>query len=339
MSRPVRGARRVALCALPLLAAGCSGWQSALDPKGPNAAAQADLFWLFTGVCTAVWVLVVGAVVFAILGRRAPEPDPLPLDPRRERRVTTVVAISVVLTGVVLLVLTGFSYATQKKLYDPKTESTTLRITGHMWWWEILYENPQTDRIFTTANEIHIPVGEPITIKLASSDVIHSFWVPNLSGKLDLIPGRENVLRLAADQPGTYRGQCAEFCGFQHAHMSLLVIAESKEDFDKWKEGQIKAAEPPSNDESKKGLETFLGSPCVMCHSIRGTPAGSRVGPDLTHIASRQTLAAGTLPRTRGTLAAWILDPQTIKPGAKMPTAMLLPEQLDALLAYMEGLQ
>jgi cytochrome c oxidase subunit 2 len=195
------------------------------------------------------------------------------------------------------------------------------------------------ERSFTTANEIHLPVGEPITVKLTSSDVIHSFWVPALMGKQDAIPGRENQIGFSVDKPGVYRGQCAEFCGLQHAHMGMVVFADTKDAFEAWRNGQIADAAAPTQIEQQKGQEVFLSHPCVACHTIRGTDAGGRTGPDLTHLASRTTLAAGTLPLNRGSLAAWITDPHGIKPGVDMPLIPLEPDALQSLASYLEGLK
>ena len=193
--------------------------------------------------------------------------------------------------------------------------------------------------MFDTANELHIPVGRPVVVKLQSPDVIHSLWVPNLAGKKDLIPGRTTALRLRADQPGIYRGQCAEFCGFQHAKMALLVIAEHPEEYERWAQSQRESARMPESDLAKRGQRVFLTAPCVMCHAIQGTPANGKTGPDLTHVASRRTLAAATVPNTRGYLAGWIVDPQHIKPGTNMPAITLAPDDLQALLAYLESLR
>jgi cytochrome c oxidase subunit 2 len=335
----MRRRSRVALLPLLALPAACQGWQSALDPKGPQAQALADLFWIFTGVCSAVWVLVMIALAAALLRRHRERLDPLAVDPATERRSTIVVSSAVALTAVILLVLTGFSYATQKNLFGAKSPGLTLSVTGHQWWWEVRYEDPQPDRTFTTANEIHVPVGEPVTIKLTSSDVIHSFWVPSLMGKQDLITGRQNEIQFVAERPGVYRGQCAEFCGWQHAHMALLFVARPREEFEAWRAQQLKAAEPPTGEEQRRGQEVFLSKPCIMCHTIRGTSAGGRVGPDLTHVGSRRSIAAGTLPRSRGTLAAWIVDPQGIKPGVNMPVMELEPDELNVLAGYLEGLK
>jgi cytochrome c oxidase subunit II len=324
---------------LPLLVSGCGGWQSALDPRGPQAGDISWLFWGFTWFLSLVWVATMVALAIALWPRRRAREDAIGAEPARERRKMMIVGGAVAFTGLSVLALTGLSYGGQKRFYSARPESLTVRLTGHQWWWEARYEDAQPSRIFTTANEIHIPVGERVTFQLASSDVIHSFWVPNLSGKLDLIPGVDNRLQLVADNPGVYRGQCAEFCGYQHAHMGLIVVAEPRETFDAWREAQLRAAATPADDESRRGQQVFLSKPCISCHTVRGTPAGGRVGPDLTHLGSRQYLASARLPLTRGTLAAWIIDPQTIKPGAHMPMTGVAPDEVDPLLTFLTGLR
>jgi cytochrome c oxidase subunit 2 len=184
-----------------------------------------------------------------------------------------------------------------------------------------------------------VPVGRPVVVELRSADVIHGFWIPNLGVKRDLIPGETTSIWFQADAPGVYRGQCAEFCGHQHAKMALLVVAEPADSFAGWLARQRDSASTPADSLARRGQEVFLASSCVMCHAIQGTPAGSRVGPNLTHLAGRGTLAAGTLPNTRGNLAGWILDPQRIKPGVRMPPNEIAPDDLHALLAYLEGLK
>jgi cytochrome c oxidase subunit 2 len=331
--------RQVSLVAPIACLTACQEWQSALHPRGPEARQLADLFWIFTAVTGVVWLLTMLVLLAALLRRRAPPRDPLATDPVTERRMTAIVSTAVGLTGLTVLVLTGLSYASQRDLYSGKGEGLTIRVNGHQFWWEVTYEDAEPYKTFTTANEIHIPVGEPVTVKLNASDVIHSFWVPSLFGKQDLIPGRENAIRFTAEREGTYRGQCAEFCGWQHAHMGLLVVARPKEAFERWREQQIRPADPPADPERQKGLQVFLSKPCVMCHSVRGTPAGGRVAPDLTHVGSRQTLAAAMLPMSRGNLAAWIVDPQSIKPGVNMPLTKLEPDEIDPLVSYLEGLK
>ncbi|MBV8564827.1 MAG: cytochrome c oxidase subunit II [Methylobacteriaceae bacterium] len=315
--------------------------QSALDPHSPQGERLRDLIWIFTAVCGVVWLAVMIALAIAVWRRRASAaPEPSALERAAELRLTIIVGALVGMTAVTVLALTGLSYATQKRVLGrPLAAGMALLVTGHQWWWEVEYKDDEPARTFTTANEIHVPVGVPVTIRLRADDVIHSFWVPSLMGKEDLIPGRENSIRFTAARAGIYRGQCAEFCGAQHAHMALLVVAQEKPDFDAWRDGQIRSADDPNEPERQKGLAAFLAKPCVMCHAVRGTSAAARVGPDLTHVGSRMTLAAGTLPLSRGTLAAWLADPQGVKPGSQMPFVQLDPDELNAISAYLEGLK
>jgi len=214
-----------------------------------------------------------------------------------------------------------------------------INLIGHQWWWEAEYEAAVPSQRFRTANELHIPVGRPVVFKVTSRDVIHSFWVPNLHGKRDLIPGYTTSIWLQADKPGFYRGQCAEFCGYQHAKMALYVTAESQAEFENWSADQRKEAPQPTSEEQMRGRDVFLHSTCTQCHTIRGTIAGAVLGPDLTHLATRGTIAAGTLPNQRGHLAGWILDSQSIKPGNRMPPNSIAGDDLQALLTYLESLK
>jgi cytochrome c oxidase subunit 2 len=204
-----------------------------------------------------------------------------------------------------------------------------------MWWWEVRY--PEQDIV--TANEIHIPAGEPVRLELASADVIHSFWVPRLNGKRDLIPGMENVFWIQADEPGVYRGQCGEYCGAQHANMAFHVIALPRDEFNAWLAARTKLPPQPATAAAQRGAQIFRTAGCVQCHAIRGTQASGNAGPDLTHLGSRGTIGAAMLPNTRGNLAAWIADPQAIKPGIKMPRTFLAADDLQALVTYLEGLK
>lgn len=338
------GGRRstLGLAAVCLVASCDDRTQSALDPRGIVAESILDLFWLFTAICVAVWVLVViGLVVAAFRRRPAAERalDPLTVDIRRDHLARQIVVVAVAVSLAIIVALTAASYLTGKGLAGISEGPLTIRVTGHQWWWELRYESDDPSQILTTANEIHIPVGEPVLIKLESRDVIHSFWVPNLAGKRDLIPGRPTSLILRAEEPGIYRGQCAEFCGLQHAHMAITVVAEPREQFERWMAAQSAAAPEPQDEEAKQGRALFLSQACVMCHTVRGTPAAGKVAPDLTHIASRRLLAAGALPMSRGSLAAWLADPQGIKPGSNMPRVDLDADQLNALVSYLEGLQ
>jgi len=327
--------------ALPALLAmsGCTGWQSALDPQGPESRHLSDLIWIFTGVSTVIWFAVMGVLLAALLRRAPDRPDPLALHVPTERRGLVIVGGAVLGTLLTVIALTALSYVSQSHLYAKEASAVVVKITGHQWWWDVRYESNQPDQILTTANELYIPAGEPITVKLAASDVIHSFWVPSLMGKQDLIPGQDNALQFTATRPGVYRGQCAEFCGWQHAHMGMFAVVLPREEFNAWRAAQAAPAKAPDDPMRVRGAAIFQSKACVMCHTIRGTSAGSRVGPDLTHFASRKSIASATLPMSRGNIAAWVLDPQGIKPGTNMPNVSLAPDEVDPLVSYLEGLR
>jgi cytochrome c oxidase subunit 2 len=309
-----------------------------LDPASPEAASTRQLFYFMMAVSVLVYVIVVGALLLVIRDRRLAADDPE--SPAREDKAGSAIKLALIVVVPVLFVFLLYDFAVARGIGRmPNTSMLTIDVTGHQWWWEVTYEDPIPHNIFRTANEIHIPVGQPVRIKLASRDVIHSFWVPNLSGKKDLILGHKNELVIRADRAGIYRGQCAEFCGLEHAKMALAVVAESPEDFTKWVRHQREPALLPSDSLAATGLAVFETGPCATCHTIASTRAAATVGPDLTHMASRMTIAAGTLANTRGNLAGWIVDPQTIKPGAKMPANSLQPKELQALLAYLGTLK
>ena len=328
----------VVLSAASLLSA-CSGWQSTLDPQGPEAEHLSFLIWLFTAICAAIWLAVM-LVLLAGLLRRSPErPDPLALEPGTERRSVAIVGSAVFATMLIVIGLSAVSYVSQRQLFAKENSAVTIKVTGQQWWWDVRYESDRPDQIITTANEIYIPIGEPIKVKLAATDVIHSFWVPSLMGKQDLIPGQDNEIHFSASRAGLYRGQCAEFCGWQHAHMGLLAVALPADQFRAWQEAQRKPAAPPDDPVRQKGAAIFESKPCVLCHTVRGTSAGSRVGPDLTHFGSRKSIASATLAMSRGNIAAWVLDPQGIKPGVNMPNVAIAADELDPLVSYLAGLQ
>jgi cytochrome c oxidase subunit 2 len=242
-------------------------------------------------------------------------------------------------TVATVLVFVAASYWIGRELVAQPTGPLRIDVTAQRWWWDVRYQDPVPSRGFTTANEIHIPVGRPVQLTLRSADVIHSIWVPNLQGKKDLIPGQANTLDLQADRPGVFRGQCAEFCGFQHAHMALYVVAEPADQFALWQERQRRPAPEPTTEQQRKGRDVFMASSCVLCHAINGTRAGGVSGPNLTHVASRLSLAAGTLPNSRGHRAGWIVDPQLRKPGSNMPPNLLRGDELQALLSYLDILR
>ncbi|HEX2690968.1 MAG TPA: cytochrome c oxidase subunit II [Kofleriaceae bacterium] len=319
---------------------------SVLDPAGPQAATIASLWDVFLWISIAVFVLVIASFAVATgraVGRRRRDGDgdPLAEDPVSERRMIRGIVLAGTVTVVTLLALLIASIRTGSALAALEDDAGALhvRVTGRQWWWQIEYEHDDPPHSATTANELHIPVGRTIHLELTSADVIHSFWVPSLHGKKDLIPGRINRTWLRIDEPGEYLGQCAEFCGLEHARMAITVYAEPPEVFSAWLAHQREPAAPPADGQAVRGLAVFTGSPCVLCHAIAGTSAGGRLGPDLTHAASRARLAAGALPNTIGNLAGWILDPQSVKPGSHMPATSLAPADLHALLAYLEGLR
>jgi cytochrome c oxidase subunit 2 len=242
--------------------------------------------------------------------------------------------IALTLAG--LITLTLASFFVDRQLLSATRSDLTIRISGRQWWWRIEYRDADAQRAFVTANELHLPVSRTAHIELLSDDVIHSFWVPQLAGKRDMIPGRLNTLDVTPRHIGTFRGSCAEFCGLQHAKMGLAVIVESDVDFARWRAAQALAA---PNASGNAGVGLFADAQCATCHSIRGEYAGSEYGPDLTHLASRQTLAAGALPLDAGGLDAWLADPQRHKPGTLMPTVPLSSTQRAALATYLMTLQ
>ena len=244
------------------------------------------------------------------------------------------VIVPAVILGAVLIVSTRTLAAVA---HQPRA-AANVRIIGHRWWWELRYTGQDPQDQFTTANELHLPIGQPVRLELSTADVIHSFWIPQLAGKLDLVPGQSNVLYLQADSGGAYYGTCAEYCGPQHAGMGLSVVAEPPAQFARWLDAMRQPASPPSGGDVAAGEQVFARSACALCHAVRGTAAGGAVGPDLTHVASRRTLA-GRFPNRTGELTAWIADPQTLKPGVAMPAVPLGPDELRQVVAYLQTLR
>ncbi|MBV9403812.1 MAG: cytochrome c oxidase subunit II [Acidobacteriaceae bacterium] len=338
----------ITLCFSGLLTlSACAGHQqSAIDPTGPQSGQIATLFWFFTFLLTAIFIVVLALALWTLMRRhRGIEQEPLEIthlpSPATETKLARIVTVATIASVIILFILLVSSVVTGKSIADLSTRKNALviELTGNQWWWQVQYDNPDASRILITANEIHIPVGRPVEILGRSNDVIHSFWVPNLHGKRDLIPSRVTNEWIEADQPGAFRGQCAEFCGLQHAHMSLWVIAEPEAKFDSWFNAQLKPALAPSDPARQRGQQVFLNHECIFCHSIRGTAAAGQVAPDLTHFASRRGIAANTLPNNLGNLGGWIVDPQSVKPGNHMATVALASQDLQPLLEYLEGLQ
>jgi cytochrome c oxidase subunit 2 len=326
---------------------GCAGnQQSAIDPGGPQAGKIAGLLWLFVSLLTVIFIIVLVLTLWTLTRRhRGIEQEPLETthlpSPQTENKLTRVVAGATIATVLILFFLLVSSVLTGKAVADlgASGKGMVIELTGNQWWWEVQYDNPDPSRVVVTANEIHIPVGRPVMIMGRSNDVIHSFWVPNLHGKRDLIPSRVTTEWIEASQPGAFRGQCAEFCGLQHAHMALWVIAEPEAKFDAWLNAQIRPSVAPADPVRQHGQQVFLNHACEFCHSIRGTTAAGQMAPDLTHFGSRRGIAANTLPNTMGNLGGWIVDPQSVKPGNHMATIALNSSDLQPLLEYLESLK
>jgi cytochrome c oxidase subunit 2 len=316
---------------------------SVLQPAGPQAAHIAELWWLMLAACAFVFVAVILALLWSLW--RAPRADAATspdVHPRaaREKRLGRWIAGAVGVSSTMLIGLLVASIATDRSLAQlPLVDAVNIKVTAHQWWWEATYDDAQPERIFVTANELHVPVGRPVLVTLNSDDVIHSFWVPSLHGKKDLIPGRTATIAFRADSPGEYLGECAEFCGWQHAFMAFSVIAEPPAQFAAWAARQRADAAEPADETARRGRDLFLSGSCMLCHAIQGTTAHARKAPDLTHVASRSRIAAGRLPNTPDQLAQWIADPHKSKPGVNMPAHALAEDDLRALVAYMGTLK
>jgi cytochrome c oxidase subunit 2 len=324
-----------------ILSGGCSGNQSMLNPAAEQASQIGQLWWLFCIVMAVIYALVLLFTVMAVARRqRVISPPTLQPDEKQEKRMTYTVSGLVVATIIILFIFMTRDFLTgrdMQALNDPNP--LKILITAHQWWWEVQYENNVSSNIVQTANEIHLPLGKAVQFDLKSPDVIHSFWLPNFDGKKDIVPGHPTSVWFRPTKAGTYYGQCGEFCGLQHAHMRFVVVVETAEEFQNWLTAVSQSARAPQNDLERHGEQVFLNDNCIMCHTISGTPARGTVGPNLTHLASRQTIGAGTVPNTRGHLGGWILDAPRIKPGILMPQNNLSPADFQALLAYLETLK
>jgi cytochrome c oxidase subunit 2 len=312
-------------------------------PAGPGAGLLFELWVAMLVACVVVFVAIMAALAAGI--RRASRvtertaPD-LASHPRLESRLRRAVGYAVAGSTVLLFALLVASFMTDRAIARlPLGDAVHIDLIGHQFWWEARYEPSDPALTFTTANELHVPVGRPVLLTLRSDDVIHSFWVPSLHGKKDLIPGRESTFAFRADKAGVYRGQCAEFCGYQHAHMTLYVIAEETARYEEWVRLQRQPAVLPATDEQRRGRDLVVESTCAMCHAIAGTMAQGRRAPDLTHVASRLTLGAGVVTNNEKGLASWIANAQKTKPGANMPPHALPREDLAAISAYLGALR
>ncbi len=321
--------------------------QSSLDPAGPQAGKIAWLWWFFFWLFCAIFFTVMGFMLWTLTRRHRAAESQQQVEtehsgpPDKEAKLRRAVTTATVATVLTLFVLLISSVGTGKSISElrEKKNPLAIQVTGNQWWWQFQYDNADPSKTLVTANEIHIPVGRPVLIRGLSNDVIHSFWAPNLNGKRDLIPSRVTTEWIEADHPGIFRGQCAEFCGLQHAHMSFYVIAEPEQKFERWMNAQLQPASPPSDPVLLHGQQAFLNYACIFCHQIRGTTAAGQNAPDLTHFGSRLSIAAGTLPNNLGNLAGWIVNPQSIKPGNHMATIAVHPDDLQPLIQYLESLK
>jgi cytochrome c oxidase subunit 2 len=323
------------LAAMTVALGGC-GAQSTLDPHAEPAREISTLWWWMLAVAGTV---LGGALFLLFLGwirRREPGMPLLGQNEGLARLLVVVFGIAIPLgVNVALFVVANLVVAKVTQAPDPRTTRMTIQVVGHQWWWEVRYPG----RTAVTANEIHIPVGTRVNLVATTDDVIHSFWVPELNRKIDMVPGHPNRILLEADRPGRYRGQCAEFCGLQHAHMGLYVFADTPQRFRAWLSHNASPRTAPASAQARRGEQVFDQQACASCHTIRGTSAAGAIGPDLTHVAERSSLAALAIPNTRAELSRWIRDPQHVKPGNRMPRLGLPKADFDALAEYLDGLR
>ncbi|WP_346619893.1 cytochrome c oxidase subunit II [Blastococcus montanus] len=304
---------------------------SVLDPVGPEAAQIAGLTWFMIVLGGLLWLATVVFLVLALRHRAHREPR------ASDRGAKAFIAVwGVVVPIVVLPVVFAYSLVVGVDISRPAPpEALTVEVIGHQFWWEVRY--PEADIV--TANEVHVPVGRPVRLELTSADVIHSFWVPPVAGKTDLLPDQVNLMDFQVDEPGTYLGECAEFCGIQHARMQFVLVAQPEEEFEEHMLALQAGSAEPDSDLEEAGRAVYLAEGCGSCHRIEDVSEGAGFAPDLTHLATRETIAAGMLENTRGNLAGWILDPQGLKPGVRMPPNNLEGDDLQAMLAYLESLE
>jgi cytochrome c oxidase subunit 2 len=323
--------------ATSLLTAGCAGNPNALNPQGQGAAEISNLWWLMITLATLVSILVIALLVGTwVRGRRPLRPGAVDEVTADERGRRWILYGGVIMPVLILVPVSFVTVRTGARLAAPQdTGDLIVEVIGHQFWFEARYP----DAGVVTANEIHIPTGTNVELQLTSADVIHSFWVPNLHGKLDMNPGEVNSLHIDAREAGTYRGFCTEFCGIQHAGMQLIVVAQEPDDFEAWLEANAAPATEPTGDLAAEGEAAFAEVGCAACHAVRGTGWDADIGPDLTHFASRKTIGSALVENNRGNLGGWIANPQSIKPGNLMPPTPLDADQLQALLAYLEGLE
>jgi cytochrome c oxidase subunit 2 len=310
-----------------------------LSPAGEAAQRLALLGWWLIGIAGAVVVIVAIVVLIPLAWRRQTIEETPPTGSAEHDEGKGPIIVLATISLLILVAAFAGTVVTMRAADAPShTPTLTVRIVGHQWWWEVHYVSSDPSQSVITANEIHIPVGQPVRLLLQSADVVHSFWIPQLQGKVDLIPGQTNVSWIEADRAGTFGGQCAKYCGMQHAQMHLLVTADPPHAFTSWLDRQRQPATTPTDSLVAEGRASFVGNTCAFCHTIRGTQAVGRVGPDLTHLATRQTIAAGALPNTQAALLGWIADAPGLKPGTPMPRMNMDPRMTSAIVAYLRTL-
>jgi cytochrome c oxidase subunit 2 len=329
-----------------LLVASCSSVQSTFNTHGPASDRIANLSWFMTILFLVVTLVMWALLALAFARRRGTLAEHAPIDIGGGQAWIAIGGLAIPLLILTVIFVLGLELLADFPIHGMHHGMTAamprpdIRIVGHQWWWEVQYLDGTQEEQFTTANEIHVPAHRPMNIELESADVMHSFWVPALHGKVDLVPGHPNFIRLEASEPGTFQGQCAEFCGAQHAHMRLLVVAEEPAAYDAWLQNQRRPGAEPTTLAALQGEHLFVQGPCSMCHQVRGTLAGGHVAPDLTHIGSRRFIAANSFPNNNAYLEAWITHAQSLKPDAQMPDiTQFNGVQLRDLTAYLRQLQ
>lgn len=342
--------RRGLLVAVLLLLSGCRYTDSTFNTHGPAAHSIANLAWFMTILFLAITVIMWGLLAFAFYKRRGTLAEHAPITIGGGQMWIAVGGIAIPLIVLTILFVFGLGLLRDFPIHGmhggmnqqqmAMMMKPDIRIIGHQWWWEIQYLNDDPSRSFTTANELHVPTKRPVNIEVETADVMHSFWVPALHGKVDLIPGQPNYIRIEASSPGEYKGQCAEYCGAMHGKMRILAIAQEPDEYAAWRQAQLKDGTEPTTSNAKAGEQIFISGPCSMCHTVRGTIAGGRVAPDLTHLGSREMIAANVYQNNDAYLEAWITHAQSLKPGTQMPDlTRFTGEQLTDLVAYLRQLQ
>ena len=333
-----------AACAAAILVGCGSSSPSAVDPHSPEATRIAGLFWLMLWLSAGVYVVVLALVLASFRARRSSQPSgddragwatPPRDDGSDRRRGIRFIAIGGLLMPMAVLTIVGVATVRTTNALQRGPSVVKINVVAERWWWRLTYPDDHV----VTANEIHVPVGEPVELTLTSDNVIHSVWVPQLQGKTDVVPGQTNHMTFTADAAGTYRGQCAEFCGIGHALMAFVVIADPPADYARWLAANAAPAVGPPAGAAERGAQLLASSSCAGCHVIKGTAAVGTLGPDLTHFGSRTTIAAGSLPNTPRDLGRWLADTQGVKPGALMPRIELTSDQIGDLVAYLESMK